>query len=364
MLTAPTARTICGLALCLTVATSACTYESGNGVASADGTDGTTTSADAGPDGPLAFSVEGMEHSTWRVYNTDDGLNLRVAPGSDSESIGRLPVGSTVTTDGSVRVIGDVSWFFVDADLGSGWVHSGYLAPVDTDEAGLDSLEPLAAAALIDGLWPEGTEVVVAGQPAAFLREGPGGDIIVELVTGTPVTVTGTATEGWTEVRTSNLRGWIYTDLLAEVADDTDSPFPAATPVRPADDLPGVNIFDQPDGQIVSGLPENEVALVTGRSQNGWTEITHRGVKGWVRAVEVQVAMPAPPSLEPVVATIDGAGGPVTVHLGPSGLEPILDELDDGTEIMTTGLSTPTGWSEVVLDQVRTGWVPTIFLSF
>ena len=363
MLTPSPRRAAACFALTVLVVAGGCTYESGDGLAGPDGSERTSTSSEPGPSGPLAFSVEGLDSSLWRVYNTDDGLNLRVAPGTDSDPIGRIPAGTTVTASGAVTVIDEISWFYVDTDTEAGWVHSGFLTPVDTDD-GVSRPEPPAALALIEGGWPEGTVLVVAGQPGANLREGPGGDIIVELSTGTNVTVTGRATEDWTEIRTSNLRGWIYTELLAEVVDDTDSPFPAATPVAPAAGLTGVNIHAEPDGELIGGLPENEVALATGRSASGWTEITHRGMNGWVRSSEIEATQPAVPSLEPTIATVDGAGGPVTVHLGPSGLEPILDELDDGSTVMTTGLSTPTGWSEVELDQVRTGWVPTIFLLF
>ncbi|MGI9602130.1 MAG: SH3 domain-containing protein [Acidimicrobiales bacterium] len=358
-----TASITLGVVCFLALAASGCTYESGQGLAGPEGTEQTTTSTDEVP-GPLAFSVEGMASSLWRVYNTDDGLNLRVAPGIDSDSIGRLEAGTMVTSTGEVIAIGETSWFYVETDDQTGWVHSGYLVPVDPDESGVTAAQPTAPLVTIEAAWPADTQLVVASQPGANLREGPAGDIIVELSTGTTVTVTGVATEDWTEIRTSNLRGWIYTELLAEVVDDPGARFPAATPVGPAEGLAGANITDAPEGIVIGGLPAGEVALATGRSQQGWTEVTHRGMNGWILSSELRTVDPAPASLEPTAATVDGAGGPVTIHLGPSGLEPILDEVRDGDQVMTTGLSTPTGWSEIQLDEVRTGWVPTIFLIF
>ena len=352
------------LMVTLAVAIAGCSYESGDGLAGGDGKARPVTSTTEGPNGPLAFSVEGLQTSRWLVYNTDDGLHLRVAPGRDSASITRLAADTIVTASGNVSVVDDVSWFYVDVDRRSGWVHSGYLAPVESDEEADTAPEPTAALSIVDAAWPADTELVVAGQPGANLREGPGGDTIVELPTGTAVTVTGRAVDDWTEIRTSNLRGWIYTPLLAELTEESDSPFAAATPVMATDGLGGVNLRLTPGGEIIGRIPRNEVALATGRSHGDWTEATHRATSGWARTVQLHVAQPSAGPLEPAAATIDGAGGPVTVHLGPSGIDPIVHELADREQVMTTGVSTPTGWTEIDLDGVRTGWVPTVFLIF
>lgn len=339
-----------------------CSYESGTGVAGRDPSPSSSSTTE-GPDGALAFSVEGLSSSTWRVFNTDDGLNLRVAPGTDSRSLALLAPGTLVTATGNVITVGGDSWFRVQAEGHDGWVHSGYLMAVDADVAAAAAqdespLDTVAAA------WPAGTELLVIGEPGANLRDEPAGKVVVELITGTSVTVTGSAVEEWTEIRTSNLRGWVLSALLGDALEATTTPFAAGTPVRPKADRDGASIHDAPGGSVISGLPGTEVALATGQSRSGWTELTHRGITGWARTAQLKAARLPTGTGEPTEVTIDGEGGPVTVHLGPSGLDPIVAELADGATATTTGVTTPAGWSEIELDDVRTGWVPTVFLIF
>ena len=98
------------------------------------------------------------------------------------------------------------------------------------------------------------------------------------------------------------------------------------------------------------------MVFTTGATDGVWSEVRHAGTLRWVPTRRLDV-------VEPARATVDGAGGPVTVHAAPGGTTPILGMVGHGSRVTLTGNVVDSGWTEVDIAGVGTGWVPTPFLD-
>ncbi len=351
------------LALALLTGAASCTYTESSGSAGRPSTGASTDTAstsDAIPEdgqhlGALAFAVDGMADQLWYVAFTESGLNIRTGPGTDNESQGRLAAGTQVITTGETADIGGDAWFEITSGALRGWVHSGYLINQE-DFDRTSSTTPRVVST-----WPAGTALVVAESPGANLRDQPGGEIITELVVGTEVLSSGVETNGWIPVKVGTLDGWVLAALLARTESPLQ-PFGASSSVTPAPGLSGTNIRSSPDGTIITGIPADESALLTGNVAGDWVEVTYRGVRGWALS-DLLVASEDPGTVPPSTATVQKPGDVVAVYLEARLDSLLLTTVPNGEQVDTTGIGTADGWTQVRLVDGTIGWMQTVYLS-
>lgn len=147
------------------------------------------------------------------VVNTD-ALNLRAAPGTDSETLSVLSAGSAVAVTGEASVLASGTWLSVETDAGSGYVAGEYLAATAVDPVAVSSTASLAGIAL-------GATVIV-NDDAVNLRDDASlsGGVVTELALGDTATVLGGPVAadgyGWYRIQTdlTGTTGWVVADEL------------------------------------------------------------------------------------------------------------------------------------------------------
>jgi hypothetical protein len=138
---------------------------------------------------------------------------------------------------------------------------------------------------------------------ALNLRSAPGGEIIGDIPNGSPVVATGQTSGEWVELEGGKWASrFLLTQSEAEsssvrnpdAANSTTSADSGSSPdsgqARPGQgssrqyriatsDGSGVNIRNQPNGDIIASLPDGAAVELTGQSSEGWVELQGGG---WV----------------------------------------------------------------------------------
>lgn len=105
----------------------------------------TTTSDDELPGEPIDFGPQAGDEVAVVGVAHDDVLNVRAAPGTDSEIVAELPPTATgLIATGRARSLPESIWFEVDADGVTGWVSSAFVGYLGlTDDATADVIAAL-----------------------------------------------------------------------------------------------------------------------------------------------------------------------------------------------------------------------------
>lgn len=154
-----------------------------------------------------------------------------------------------------------------------------------------------------------GAEMIVTTDGGAMnIRSSPGGEIIGSAANGSTLVLTGQTSGEWVEVKGG---GWVSQYLLSKSDRSADSresnsvetvepakidgttPTPetalsqatSSTTARVVTDGGGVNVRNNPGGDVISSLSDGSLVNLTGQASNGWVEIEGGG---WVSEIYLQ----------------------------------------------------------------------------
>lgn len=105
----------------------------------------TTTSEEDLPGEPIDFGPAAGDEVAVVGVAHDDVLNVRAAPGTDSEVVAELdPTASGLIATGRARSLPESIWFEVEVDGATGWVSSAFVGYLGlTDDATAEVIEAL-----------------------------------------------------------------------------------------------------------------------------------------------------------------------------------------------------------------------------
>ncbi len=342
--------------------------------------------------GTLAFADDSLAADQWVVSNTDDGLNLRSEPTTESEKLARIAAGESLASTGHVTDVEGVRWIEVRWNNINGWVHSAYLSPLgDPDSAfetsaledsGLESNDTDSNDTASGNTDPNGTDsegtalgdteaddaspanaiagrtLVVTGVSTGLnLLTQPGGSEIIETIEPlAEVTETGQKQAPWIQVAYGESVGWVHGDFVIPLNDgnlnsatETVDSGTEGTAYIFVEDAGGLNFRSAPNGTILDRLISGTIVIRTGSVSGDWAEVTYDNRTGWVSArflVEVigDISDRGASIAEGVQVTNTPGSVGVNVRDAPNG--EILIGMPDGEWGVLTGKRTDL-WAEL-----------------
>lgn len=167
------------------------------------------TSGSTPPDTPAATSGSAT---------TTTNLNVRTGPSTGYGIVTTLPRGTRVSTTGTVQD----GWTQISLDGAVRWVASSYLAVASADAVTQPAPTPVTASA------------TMYATTSVNVRTGPstGYSVVTTLERGQQVGVTGTSSNGWTEVVWQGARRWVSGEYLTS---SQPAPSTAVVPVGSTD---------------------------------------------------------------------------------------------------------------------------------
>ncbi len=151
---------------------------------------------------PVADTPEEEEPEvTTETVVTTDKVNVRATASTDSERLGSVERGTSLTRTGT-----DGEWSIVEYNGGTGYIKSEYLT---TDTAS----ETTEGTAATNGI-PEGTVITLESTTNIRSAMSETADRVGVAYPGEKVTVVMSYAEGWTKVTWDGETGYIKTDLL------------------------------------------------------------------------------------------------------------------------------------------------------
>ncbi len=241
--------------------------------------------------------------ATSGTATTTNYLNLRAGPSLGDAIVAIMAPGAAVTLTGENRQ----GWLSVDFDGMGGYAYSAFLTQ------GGDVSEPDESDSSGDGGRPafgQGTRWML---DVVNLRAGagPNESVIGQLAVGAAVELTGSVTNGYAEVVTSDGgSGWVAAEYLGEREPDTPAPAEPAAPAEPEEpEAPAgpsgtrytsdaVNLRGGAglDESVLRVLGRGTTVELTGEVTNGFAGVWVDDDRGWVAAEYLAESPPAAPA--------------------------------------------------------------------
>jgi uncharacterized protein YgiM (DUF1202 family) len=268
------------------------------------------------------------------------GVNIRSGPSTNTDILGGLFRGQTVTAISSAQ-----GWTKIYYDGSTAYVASRYLTK------GRDLPPPLRI----------GPGTVKVTTTALNLRTGPGLSyrVIKVLKGGTRVTMTGTTARGWAQLVNGRSTGWSSMQYLVSSMYGR----PAIIGKRVATADLDIRTTSGTDSRTVAEVKKGTALSVTGAIQNGRAQIIYKDRIRWVTArylTKLTSNLPSPPRLPKIIGT-RYATTTLDIRSTYADRYRLITEVPRGTELKITGV-VKNGRMQIIFDKaVR--WVTAKYLS-
>jgi uncharacterized protein YgiM (DUF1202 family) len=268
------------------------------------------------------------------------GVNIRSGPSTNTDILGGLFRGQTVTAISSSR-----RWTKINYDGSTAYVSSRYLTK------GRDLPPPLR-------IGPGSVKVTTT---ALNLRTGPGLSyrVIKVLKGGARVTMTGKTALGWAQLVNGTSTGWSSMQYLVSSMYGR----PAIIGKRVATADLDIRTTSGADSRTVAEIKKGTALSVTGAIQNGRAQSIYQGSIRWVTArylTKLTSNLPSPPRLPKITGT-RYATAALNIRSTYTDRYRLITEVPRGTELKITGV-VKNGRMQIIFDKaVR--WVTAKHLS-
>jgi uncharacterized protein YgiM (DUF1202 family) len=268
------------------------------------------------------------------------GVNIRSGPSTQTDILGGLYRGQTVTAISSAQ-----GWTKINYDGSTAYIASSYLTK------GKDLPPPLRI----------GPGTVKITTTALNLRTGPGLSyrVIKVLKGGARVTMTGKTARGWAELVNGRSTGWSSVQYLASSMYGR----PAIIGKRVATADLDIRTTSGAGSQTVAEVKKGTALSVTGAIQNGRAQIIYKGAIRWVTArylTRLTSNLPSPPKLPKITGT-RYATAALNIRSTYTDRYRLITEVPRGTELKITGV-VKNGRMQIIFEKaVR--WVTAKYLS-
>ncbi len=268
------------------------------------------------------------------------GVNIRSGPSTQTDILGGLYRGQTVTAISSAQ-----GWTKINYDGSTAYIASRYLTK------GKDLPPPLRI----------GPGTVKITTTALNLRTGPGLSyrVIKVLKGGARVTMTGKTARGWAELVNGRSTGWSSVQYLASSMYGR----PAIIGKRVATADLDIRTTSGARSRTVAEVKKGTALSVTGAIQNGRAQIIYKGAIRWVTARYLRKLtsnLPSPPKLPKITGT-RYATAALNIRSTYTDKYRLITEVPRGTELKITGV-VKNGRMQIIFDKaVR--WVTAKYLS-
>jgi uncharacterized protein YgiM (DUF1202 family) len=268
------------------------------------------------------------------------GVNIRSGPSTQTDILGGLYRGQTVTAISSAQ-----GWTKINYDGSTAYVASRYLTK------GKNLPPPLRI----------GSGTVKITTTALNLRTGPGLSyrVIKVLKGGARVTMTGKTARGWAELVNGRSTGWSSVQYLASSMYGR----PAIIGKRVATADLDIRTTSGADSRTVAEVKRGTALSVTGAIQNGRAQIIYKSAIRWVTArylTKLTSNLPSPPKLPKITGT-RYATAALNIRSTYTDNYRLITEVQRGTELKITGV-VKNGRMQIIFEKaVR--WVTAKYLS-
>jgi uncharacterized protein YgiM (DUF1202 family) len=268
------------------------------------------------------------------------GVNIRSGPSTQTDILGGLYRGQTVTAISSAQ-----GWTKINYDGSTAYIASSYLTK------GKDLPPPLRI----------GPGTVKITTTALNLRTGPGLSyrVIKVLKGGARVTMTGKTARGWAELVNGRSTGWSSMQYLVSSMYGR----PAIIGKRVATADLNIRTTSGPNSRTVTEVKKGTALSVTGAIQNGRGQIIYKDRIRWVTArylTKLTSNLPSPPRLPKIIGT-RYATATLDIRSTYADNYRRITEVPRGTELEITGV-VKNGRMQIIFDKaVR--WVTARYLS-
>ena len=320
------------------------TYLSNTGWAS-----GTYIRFDSGAD-PGGSSGSSGSTSGTTMYVVGGTLNLRSGAGTNYGVVMVMPNAARVTLTGQ----SSGSWRSLTYNGTAGWAHSDYLSSSQPSSSGSNGSTSGAAGG------PARTTAAVN------LRSGAGTSygVLRVVPSGASVTLTGSTSNGYSQVTYSGSTGWVASTYLAtgstsgSGSGSTSSATGTGTVVDGALNLrsgPGTSY-----GVLVV-MPGNSSVSLLGQTQNGYVKVTYNGTTGWAASQYIRAGGTSSSGSSSGGNTATVIDGTLNLRATASTSSAVLLVMPDGATVTLLGES-QNGFSKVTYNGT-TGWAYSQYLQ-
>ena len=268
------------------------------------------------------------------------GVNIRSGPSTETDILGGLYRGQTVTAISSAH-----GWTKINYDGSTAYVASRYLTK------GKDLPPPLRI----------GSGSVKVTTTALNLRTGPGLSyrVIKVLKGGARVTMTGKTARGWAELVNGRSTGWSSVQYLVSSMYGV----PAVIGKRVATADLDIRTTSGAGSRTIAEVKKGTALSVTGAIQNGRAQIIYKGLIRWVTAkylTKLASNLPSPPKLPKITGT-RYATAALNIRSTYTDKYRLITEVPRGTALKITGV-VKNGRMQIIFEKaVR--WVTAQYLS-
>ncbi|QNG60229.1 SH3 domain-containing protein [Bacillus sp. PAMC26568] len=185
-------------------------------------------------------------------------VNVYSKPSTRSEVTVNLTKGNTIQISREIN-----GWYYISSGSKSGWIYKTHLI-----NGSPDPIKLLNSPAIV-------FESSLKVYESPSLRSSSVGS----LKKNTPITIT-KEINGWSEIKSSTLNGWVYKGLL--LSNDTVK-------------ANNVNVYEKPSTRstVSASLKSNDAVQIS-EEINGWYYISSSEIKGWVYKTHLKDGSPAP----------------------------------------------------------------------
>ena len=300
----------------------------------------------------IAVSADAAPAAT---YTTTANLNVRSGPSTSTTIIATVKKGTTLAGDGAISK----GWLPITYNSKKAYVSADYIKATSGKTPSTGSTQTKV------------TTVNVNLRAQASLTSS----IVKVLMKGTTVTVTGTTSNGFTQVVVGGTNRWVYTTYLTDPAKtlSSTSTTSAATSVpasKPATAVTTSALQQRATasykGTLLATVPKGATLSLSGKSSGSYSQATYKSKTGWVltgyftlksagTTGMVASKLPVAKKLVYVNAT------DVNLRAGASSSSAKITEVDKPTPLAATG-TTKNGYTAVIWDaQVR--WIASEYVG-
>jgi uncharacterized protein YraI len=203
---------------------------------------------------------------------TTANVHLRSGPSTADQSLTVIPAGSAVSLTGQ-SANGFLSVSFNGL---SGWSYADFIqiGPAPTPAPTTPTPPPATST---------GTAVTTAN---LNLRSGPGttSAALTVIPSGSTVSITGAAQNGFLPVTYNGTSGWASADFLSVSGQPAPNPAPPAPTTLTTTANLNLRATASLSGAVLTVIPQGTSVSVTGSAQNGFLPVTYNGQSGWASA--------------------------------------------------------------------------------
>ena len=265
------------------------------------------------------------------VYVTGNGVNIRIGPGTEYDTVTSLSRGEELKRTG----VTNNGWSQVEWDGEEAYLSNNYVSE-EKPEA----------------VVTEKSDTVYVTGNSVNLRQGAGTeyDVIVSLSKGTELKRTGVTDNGWSRVEYNGETGYLSSSYVS-----TDKP---AASVTEKDGTVVVttaaNLRTEPSesGDVIAIANADVELKRTGVTDNGWTRVEYNGQEAYVHSSLLKDKDTSSVTEESGTLTVATTSN---IRKGPGTGYDVLATVDAGTTLTKTG-KTDDGWYRVTYNN-ETGYI-------